>query len=110
MWAEIKLNKRDTLLVGCVYRSPGSSDANNESLNDLINEVKRYIIKYTHFLFLGDFNFPNIDWNDVFNTASRNEEIADFKFVDCLRDNCLYQHLISPTKGRIGYNVNILDV
>ena len=107
VWAEIKLNKRDTLLVSCVYRSPGSSDANNEYLNDLIKEVKRY--KHTHFLLLGDFNFPNIDWN-VFNTASGNEESADFKFVDCLRDNCLYQHVTSPTRGRIGYNANILDL
>ena len=35
---------------------------------------------------------------------------ADFKFVDCLRDNCLYQHVTSPTRRRIGYNANILDL
>ena len=39
IWVEIKLNKKDTLLTGCVYKSPGSSGTNNEQLNELISEV-----------------------------------------------------------------------
>ena len=29
VWAEILLNSDDTMLVGVIYRSPGSSEANN---------------------------------------------------------------------------------
>ena len=47
-------------MIGCVYKSPGSSGTNNEQLNELISEVIRY--KHSHLLLLGDFNYPNIDW------------------------------------------------
>ena len=31
-WAEVKLNSHDTLLVGVIYRSPGSLDINNAKM------------------------------------------------------------------------------
>ena len=33
IWVEIKLKKKDTLLIGCVYKSLSSSGTNNEQLN-----------------------------------------------------------------------------
>ena len=105
VWAEVSLNNNDMLLVGCVYRSPGSSGTNNDKLNSLINEAVNY--KHTHFLMLGDFNYPNIDW-DVCNTNSDNG--PDFNFIQCLRDNALFQHVICPTRGRMGNRSNILDL
>ena len=101
VWAEVS----DMLLVGCVYRSPGSSSMNNEKLNTLINEAANY--KHTHFLLLGDFNYPSIDW-DVWNTISDNS--PDFNLIQCLRDNALFQHVMCPTRGRMGNRSNILDL
>ena len=91
VWTEVSLNNNDMLLVGCVYRSPGSSSVNNAKLNSLINQAVHY--KHTHFLLLGDFNYPSIDW-DVWNTISDNG--PDFNLIQCLRDNALFQHVMCP--------------
>ena len=82
IWAEVSLNKNDTLLVGCIYRSPGSSEENNQTLNDMIIEAKNN--HHTHFMLLGDFNYPNIVWDDAYATGSGNA--AESNFCECLRD------------------------
>ena len=56
IWIEIKLNKTDTFLIGCVCKCPGSSDTNNEQLNELISAVMCY--KHSNLLTLGDFYYP----------------------------------------------------
>ena len=63
IWVEVSLNKNDTLLVRCIYRSPVSSDENNQKLNGIINEAKHQ--HHTHFMLLGDFIYPNIVWDDA---------------------------------------------
>ena len=47
VWAEIPLNSDDTMLVGVIYRSPGSSEANNEKLNQAITEAVG--LNHSHF-------------------------------------------------------------
>ena len=56
----MELNNKDTLLVGCIYRSPNSSETNNINLLKLLREVSEN--RYSHKLIMGDFNFPEIDW------------------------------------------------
>ena len=104
---EIKLNKKDTFLIGCVYKSLGSSGTNNEQLNELISEVMSY--KHSHLLLLGDFNYPNIDWQNWY-TLSENTNIPDTKFKEGIRDNFLFQHVTLPTRGPLGNKSNILDI
>ena len=106
IWVEVLLNKNDTLLVGCIYRSPGSSDENNQKLNDIIIDAKNH--HHTHFMLLGDFNYPNIVWDDACATGSGNA--AESKFCDCLRDEGLFQHVTLPTRARISTRSNILDL
>ena len=79
IWVEVSLNKNDTLLVGCIYRSPGSSDENNQKLNDIISEAKNH--HHTHFMLLGDFNYPNIVWDDACATGSGNAAESKFYAV-----------------------------
>ena len=76
IWVEIKLNKKDTLLKGCVYKSLCSSGTNNDQLNELISEVMCY--KHSHLLLLGDFSYPNIDWQHWY-TLSENTNSPDTK-------------------------------
>ena len=59
LWIKVPLRGHDTLLVGCIYRSP-SIDALSStiSLCDLLGSI----CDYTHLLICGDFNYPNIDW------------------------------------------------
>ena len=61
VWAEIPLNSKDAMLVGVIYRSPGSSEANNDKLNQTIIEAVG--LNHSHFLLMGDFNYPNIKWD-----------------------------------------------
>ena len=106
IWVEVSLNKNDTLLVGCIYRSPGSSEENNQKLNDMIIEAKNH--HHTHFMLLGDFNYPNIVWEDTYATGSGNA--AENNFCECLRDEGLSQHITLPTRGRLENRSNILDL
>ena len=98
IWVEINLNKKDTFLIGCVYKSPGSSGTNNEQLNELISEVMRY--KHSYLLLLGDFNYPNIDWQNWY-TLSENTNSPDTKFQEGIRYHFLFQHIKLPHMGAI---------
>ena len=74
IFIEIKLNGRDKLLVGLLYRSEKGSSENNDILNSLITEARK--LNYPHLLLLGDFNYPTINWknNSSFNTSEHSQE------------------------------------
>ena len=63
----------------------------------------------THLLLLGDFNYPNIDWQNWY-TLSENTNSPDAKFKEGIRDNFLFQHVTLPTRRRLGNKSNILDL
>ena len=56
-------------------------------------------------LFLGDFNFPNINWN-TWNTTGSTEN----KFIDTLRKIFLQQHVNTPTRARGSTTPHLLDL
>ena len=80
VWCEISLRGTDKLLVGCIYRSPSSSKDNNKKLNDLVSKT-RYL-KYSHYLIMGNFNYPEIDW--LKNEVMGNRQSDALKKIDCL--------------------------
>ena len=88
VWAEIRLNKNDSLLVGVVYRSPGSTDQNNLYLNGLITEAVQS--KHSHFLLLGDFNYPSINWEACSTDSTVG---ADYIFLQNIGNNYLFQQV-----------------
>jgi hypothetical protein len=51
----------ESMTIGLVYRSPSSIDTNNLSLNTLLKSVSD--TKPQNLLILGDFNFPEIEWD-----------------------------------------------
>jgi len=51
-------NTKNSMLIGCIYRSPNSMDENNHQLLQLLKEVNNN--KYASILILGDFNYPHI--------------------------------------------------
>lgn len=61
---------------------------------------------YSHLLIMGDFNLPKIDW-DSWSTRSDKDS---GKFIECLRDNYLYQHVNEFTRCRKGNEPSILDI
>ena len=48
VWASIKLVDCDELLIGCIYRSSGGNDTNNDNLLKLLLEINK--AKYNHVL------------------------------------------------------------
>ncbi|ESO11833.1 hypothetical protein HELRODRAFT_166893 [Helobdella robusta] len=88
-----------------LYRSPGSSDLNNDSLMQLLDEFLE--LPGLH-IFLGDLNFPEIDWN-IFCSGGLPSRI-DNRFLDFLNDHYLMQHVNEPTRARSSQQPHILDL
>jgi len=89
VWCTIQLNGRDTLLVAVVYRSPGSTASENESFTEQFKTVMKR--KYSHIVIMGDFNYPEIDWELLVSSASANHSFHNF-ILD-YKDWFLYQHV-----------------
>ena len=67
VWCLVTMNNTDKVLVGVVYRTPSSSPDNDCRMLTALNDLQHYQ-PHSHFLLLGDFNLPNIDW--VNNTVT----------------------------------------
>ena len=80
VWCEIRVNSKDKLLIGGIYKSPNSNSVNHELLNGLISQAIE--LKYTSTVILGDFNFPEIDWNTW--TVSKMKIIQHFILLSAL--------------------------
>ena len=65
--------------MGWIYRSPSSLKDNNQKLNDLISKARD--LKYSYYLIMGDFNYPEIDW--------LKNEVMDNRQSDALKKNSL---------------------
>lgn len=106
VWVDIAIDSKNMFLLGGIYRSPNSSQDNTMKLFQLLNETCNE--KYTHKIILGDFNFPDIDWNNWTTTVSENH--VAFKFLECIRDNFLEQPITQPTRWRDIDPGNVLDL
>ena len=108
IFVNIKLNQTDKLLVGLIYRSPSDSGQDyNGKLRELIHEACNK--KFSHLLLMGDLNYPDIDW-DTWDSKGDSTDSIEYKFVECLQDNFLYQHITKPTRCRGSDRPNVLDL
>jgi hypothetical protein len=62
----------------------------------------------TRLLIVGDFNFPEVDWESW--TSSSSNLHASSKFLDCLQDNYLSQVVSCYTRYREGQKPSLLDL
>jgi hypothetical protein len=105
LFVQIKLNNNDKLLIGIIYRSPSErSIEHNSKLRELLVEASNK--GFTHILIIGDFNYPEIDWE---NYNSRGDK-TEYKFVDTVQDCFLFQHINKPTRWKGTQKPNILDL
>ena len=107
MWCLVKLNNSDTLLLGICYRSTSSNSINNHRMFD---QIRRCItVKgITHLLIMGDFNFPEINWNEY---SVEGGPFSDQQvFFDLSQDLFLAQHVEKPTRHRAGQKSSMLDL
>ena len=106
---EVRLRNGDTLLFGCIYRSPThteSSDENNEQLIKLIEKINAK--KYSHICLVGDFNYKNINWKTW--TTPHGESSKESKFLDILRDCFLFQQVEEVTRSRGNDEPSLIDL
>ena len=106
VWCRIKLRNNDSLLVGCIYRSPNSSDQNSLELINLFGKARNS--RDSHKLIMGDFNLKDINWENL--TTSVGETHLASLFVECVRDNYFIQHITEPTRIRTGQEPSVLDL
>ena len=107
VWNIITLNKKDKLLVGCIYKSTSSTEYNT---NLLIEMLKKAVEKHgiSHLLIFGDFNFPEIDW---INYLIKGSDISlPAIFFDITQDLFLKQHVDFNTRFREGNESSMLDL
>ena len=105
VWVKLQLEKGE-LLIGCIYRSP----SNKEDMNDqLYKLIKNAIQGRTHILLTGDFNHPEIDWENETSLQNDNHKATIF-FESVVRGNFLYQHVKSPTHYRAEQTPTLIDL
>ena len=96
LFIQIKSVCDNTLTIGAFYRSPTGNTTNDKDLIGLIRKINTVISG--KFILLGDFNLSNINWSNC--TTSIGPNSLDSKFLDCLRNNFLTQHVLFPTRAR----------
>ena len=109
IWVEISLRNKDSLLCGCMYRSPTRDKEqtvqNTASICKSIFEVVGR--KNSHLLICGDFNYPDIEWNSEYVSSESNDILP---FLDAIQDCHLHQHIFKPTRYRDGNEPSLLDL
>ena len=100
-WCSFVSKDKEQILIGCLYRSPNSTEQNYNMLKELL--TSEVLQKYDRICIMGDFNFPNISWDC-------SDINGDTDFVECIRDAYLIQKVNKPTRDRENQKSNILDL
>ena len=105
VWCEVNLENKEKLLIGTMYRSPSSSDTNNDNFNQLF---KNMILDRKNVLIMGDFNHPEINWLNGISPANENNKAT--QFLEMIRDTFLHQHIKQPTHHRGEQRPTLIDL
>ena len=105
VWCKLRTKNKGELLIGVCYRTPTVSIYDNNIdilLRDLLNELSG-----KRFMLMGDFNYPDIDWNakQCLPTASKETQY----FLNCCEDNFYVQHITVETRLKSTLDLVITD-
>ena len=103
---EVKLTGNDKMLFCAVYRCGSCSEYNNVVMNNAIQKLST--ANFSHVCIVGDFNYPKIDWNSWSSGSSSMDD--GYKFIECIRDSFLFQHVSTPTRGRGSDKPSCIDL
>ena len=106
IWCIIQLDRSNTLLIGCIYRSPSSGPENTVLLSSMLRKV--CADKYSHLLIMGDFNYREINWEE--NSTPMGENHILSLFLECIRDTYLFKHVREQTRFRDNNEPSTLDL
>ena len=108
LFIELNTAKNEKLLCTYIYRRGETSDEMNDHLLDMLKEITG-ADKYKHILIMGDFNLKDINW-EVQICKSYNPNNYSNRFIECVRDCFLTQHVQEPTRQRGSDNPSCLDL
>ena len=104
-WCNVLLSGGKRLLIGVAYRSPNSSDNNNERMIEILGTARN--MKADYCMICGDFNLPKIDWST--NQCLDTEASFTAKFMEVVEDFGWFQHCKKDTRFR-GAQSSCLDL
>ena len=109
MWVEIRLRGEDKLLCGCIYRSPSKDKEKTIGTTSKVCQILNEAVqrKNTHVLICGDFNYPEIKWENEY-VLEQTPVIGPF--ISTVQSLHLHQHIIRPTRYRYGQEPSLLDL
>jgi len=93
-WCLVTLPMNATLLIGLIYRSPTSTETFNSKILEIIQDISNQH-DFTQLLIMGNFNFPEINLENLYYSCSSTSLPA--KFLDALQDSFLTQ--FTPTSA-----------
>ena len=88
------------------YRAPNTPDERNRKLNELLSLTQK--VQSRNVLVMGDFNYPQIDWE--MGRVEGTEASSHVQFFDVTQDLFWCQHVNFPTPVREGCAPSILDL
>ena len=102
---EVKLQRGDSLIFSCFYRSPNLSAEGDLEINKVLISAASYA---SHVNICGDFNYRDIDWSR--QTCKASEESPESHFLSAVRDSFLFQHTREETRNRGNDQPTLLDL
>ena len=102
VWCKVKCPLGGWLTVGCVYRSPTSTQ--HKEVAELIERFGRH----PRVIILGDFNAPGIDWDNM--TSDQAEGTFPRVLCDAVARSGLHQCSVDPTRLMEGQHPSCLDL
>ena len=106
---EIHLSRNDSILCGCIYRSPTrEKEASLESINQVCDILAKASERNDAYLLIcGDFNYREIDWE---NESSNEKSEHCSSFLNTIQGCFLHQHVTGPTRYRHREEPSLLDL
>ena len=106
VWCSVE-KAHNSILIGCIYRSPYSNRVINRNIILAINRASLLCDQkqYRTLIIAGDFNHPDLFWYDLSCSYNPNGFPSSIDMADCLNDNLLSQVVDQPT-----YSTSILDL
>ena len=106
LWISIKTTNPGQASTWRNFRSPSTdTTTSTKQLCSLLKIVTD--TSSSHLIILGDFNYPEIDWNYTISRAAENH--SSHIFLHNIQDSLLCQHVTHPTRHILGESPNTLD-